>query len=104
LDIRFERTYLSSVTGGGGNSTDTSLKHRHSLLQDGDGWVTHTGVDVSILLPCELAGSIGGVHEVVGTCLEKGDGSGTVDWVRLLTTVELDGLELGGSEEKGSAG
>jgi hypothetical protein len=50
---------------GSGNGTDSSLKHAHSSLEDGVGWVAHTGVDIAVLGPGELVCTIRGVGKVV---------------------------------------
>lgn len=70
------------------NSTDSSLKHAHSRLEDGIGRVAHTGVDIAILRPGKLARAIRGISEVVRAGLVQRQSSRAVRRVGLLTSVD----------------
>ena len=85
---------LRGMTGGCGNSTNTLFEHSHTVFEYGVGGITHAGVHVPILRPGKLAGAIGCILEVVGTCLIQRNCPRPIDWVWLLSTVEGKGLKL----------
>lgn len=86
--------YLGSMSRSSGDSAHTVLKHGHPALKDRVRWVAHTGVDVAIFRPSELACAVGRVCEVVGTCLVQRDGSRSVNGIWLLGAVQSDRLEF----------
>jgi len=82
------------------NSTHTSFEHAHAVLEHGICRVSHTSIDIALFGPGELAGTVGSIGEIVRTRLVKWERSGSIDWVRLLSSMECKRLELGYSSKK----